>query len=117
MPLVSKGVEVAVTANAHFKKGDSLCFYFEVYEPQVAGQSETTVEARLRIVDAKTGEVKRGLQPGSATPFIKPGDPVIPLGGGIDISNLPKGAYRLEVQATDSTGKSTAWRATNFTIE
>jgi hypothetical protein len=116
-PLVSKGVEIPVTANTHFKKGESFCFYFEVYEPEVAGQLVTTVEAGLRIVDAKTGEVKIALQPGSATPFINPGNPVIPLGGGIDISNLPKGSYRLEVQATDSAGKRTAWRATYFTIE
>jgi hypothetical protein len=42
---------------------------------------------------------------------------VIPIGRGIDISKLPNGSYRLDVQATDSTGKSTAWRTANFTVE
>jgi hypothetical protein len=35
----------------------------------------------------------------------------------MDIRKLPKGSYRLDVQATDSTGKSTPWRTANFTIE
>jgi hypothetical protein len=30
---------------------------------------------------------------------------------------LPKGTCRLEVQATDSAGRSTAWRTANFTVE
>jgi hypothetical protein len=35
----------------------------------------------------------------------------------MDISKLPKGLYRLDVQATDSTRKSTAWHSANFTVE
>ena len=35
----------------------------------------------------------------------------------IDISKLPKGSYRLDVQANDSTGKTTPWRSVNFTVE
>jgi predicted phage tail protein len=35
----------------------------------------------------------------------------------MDISKLPKGSYRLDVQAIDSTGKSTGWRSANFTVE
>jgi hypothetical protein len=35
----------------------------------------------------------------------------------MDISKLPIGSYRLDVQATDSTGKSTASRSANFTVE
>jgi hypothetical protein len=42
---------------------------------------------------------------------------VIPVGRGIDISKLPNGSYRLDVQASDSTGKNTAWRTASFTVE
>jgi hypothetical protein len=35
----------------------------------------------------------------------------------MDISKLPKGSYRLDVQATDSAGKSTPWRTASFTVE
>ena len=42
---------------------------------------------------------------------------VIPIGIGIDISKLPKGSYRLEIQATDSAGQSTPWKTANFMVE
>jgi hypothetical protein len=45
------------------------------------------------------------------------GSSIIPVGRGMDISKLPIGSYRLDVQATDSTGKSTPWRSANFTVE
>jgi len=48
---------------------------------------------------------------------VKAGSPVIPIGRGIDINKLPNGSYRLDVQATDSAGKSTPWQAANFTVE
>jgi hypothetical protein len=117
MPLVSNGVEFKPTATTRFKKGETLYSYFEVYEPLLAGQTSATVQIQMRIVDVKTGEVKSDSQPVSATPYVKPGSPVIPIGRGIDIGKLPKGSYRLDVQATDSVGKSTAWRTANFTVE
>jgi len=117
VPLVSKGVELEAAVDMRFKKGEPFYFYFQVYEPQIAGSPAADVDAHLRILDAKTGEVKKDLQPFSAAPYTSIGNPVIPIGGGIDVSNLPDGSYRLEVQATDATGKSTDWRAKNFTIE
>jgi hypothetical protein len=117
LPLVSKDMEFKPTANTRFKKGETLYTYFEVYEPSLGGQSPATVQIQVRIVDLRTGEVKSDSQPISATPYLKEGSPVIPIGRGIDISKLPNGSYRLDVQASDSTGKSTAWRTANFTIE
>ena len=117
VPLVSRGVESTPTADTRFEKRDPLNFYFEVYEPQQAESPARTVEAHLRIVEAKTGIVVENLQPVDATPYSRPGEPVIPIGGGINIRNLPSGSYRLEAQATDSAGNRTPWRATNFTIE
>jgi hypothetical protein len=70
----------------------------------------------MRIIDLKTGEVLSDSQPVSATPYMKAGSSVIPVGRGMDIGKLPIGSYRLDVQATDSTGKSTAWRSANFTV-
>jgi hypothetical protein len=117
VPLVSRNVEFKPTGNTRFKKGETLYTYFEVYEPSLAGQSPATVEIQMRVVDLKTGKVENGSQPISATPYVKPGSPVIAIGRGIDISKLPKGLYRLDVQATDSAGKSTPRRMANFTVE
>jgi hypothetical protein len=117
VPLVSNDIEFKPTGNTRFKKGATLYTYFEVYEPSLAGQSPATVQFQMRIVDLQTSEVKSDSEPISAAPYAKVGSPVIPIGRGIDISKLPPGLYRLDVQATDSAGKSTPWRTANFTIK
>ena len=117
LTLVSKGTEITPTTDTRFKKDESLYAYFEVYEPQLAAKSAINVEAHMRILDAKTGAVKKNLQSLNAAPYVKAGNPVIPIGRGISLKNLSKGPYRLEVWVSDSTGKKTAARAANFTIE
>jgi len=116
-PLVSNETEFKPTSNTRFKKGETLYVYFEVYEPLREGNPQVTVDFQIRIVDLKTGELKSDTQPISASPYLQAGSPIIPIGRGIDISKVPKGSYRLDVRATDSTGKSTDWRPVNFTIE
>jgi len=115
--LVSKGFDVIRTADTRFKKGESLDFYLEIYDPRRVGSSAGKVEAYLRILNSKTGQVVKALQPVDAAPYAKTGDPIIPIGGGIDISGLPKGSYSLEAQATDSVSGHTPWRAVNFSIK
>src|SRR5208282_3988573 len=115
VPLVSRGFEAIPAGDTRFRKGEPVGFYFEIYDPP--GVAATTVNAHLRILNAKTGQVVRELKSVDAVPYAKPGDPVIPIGGGIDISGLPSGSYLLGVQAADSSGQSTAWHATSFAIE
>jgi len=117
LPLVSKGVEITPTADTRFKTGEPLYAYFEVYEPQLAAKSAITVEAHLRVVDAKTGNLKMNLQAVNVAPYIKAGSLVIPIARGINLRNLSYGAYQLEIRASNSMGKSTPWRAANFSIE
>ena len=117
VPLVSKGIQVTPAGDTHFTKAEPLIAYFEAYEPQVDGKAEATVQAHLRIRDAETGEIRKEFPPLSAAPYIKAGSRAIPIEQQIDIGGAPKGAYRLEVQATDSAGRSTAWRTANFTVE
>lgn len=118
IPLLSNGIQFKPASNTRFKNGESLYTYFEVYEPLLASaDSQVTVEIQLRVVDARTGATLTAPEAISAAKYIKPGDSVIPIGRGIDISKLPSGSYRLEIRATDSIGKSTAWRTTDFSIE
>lgn len=118
IPLISNGMQFKPTPNTRFKKGENLYTYFEVYEPLLASvDSQVTVEIQLRVVDAPTGTTLTAPEAISAAKYIKPADSVIPIGRGIDISKLPSGSYRLEIRATDSIGKSTAWRTTDFSIE
>jgi len=116
-PLVSEGVELTPTANTGFQKNSPFCFFFQIYEPLLLKQPQPKVEAQLRIVDANTGKVATQIKPINATPYAESGNPIIAIGRRIDISFLPIGSYRLEVQATDSAGESTPWRTADFTIE
>jgi hypothetical protein len=115
--LVSGGLEVIPTANTRFQKSKPFTFFFQIYSPRQSDSSAAAVEARLRILDANTGQVTKEFRPFSAAPFAKPGNPVIPVSGGIEISTLPTGSYQLEVQATDSSGQTTPWQSTAFSVE
>lgn len=117
VPLVSKGVQVTPSADINFKRGEPLIAYFEVYEPLLSQQPTTAVQVHMRIVDAKTGVKKVDFPALDAAPYMRQGTTMIPIGDELMIGQLPKGNYRLEVQATDSAGRSTPWRTTSFTLE
>jgi hypothetical protein len=117
VPLVSEGVQFTPTGDATFRKGDPLFAYYEVYEPLLASGPATTVQTELKITDVKTGQLKVDTGSRSAADWTEPGKSAIHIAEQIAVDKLPKGSYRLEVQATDSTGKSTVWRAANFTVE
>ena len=113
--LVGNGIEITPTSETVFDKREPFHYYFEVYEPQP--RADASVAAHIRIVDVKTGEVRKDMPRESLAPLITPGDPVIRVVGQDDIGDLKKGAYRIEVQATDSAGKSTDWRSASFNVE
>lgn len=117
VPLISKDIEFKPSADTRFKRGDNLYAYFEVYEPSLLMQPPATVEIQMRILDQKTGKLMSDSQPIDATPYLMAGSPVIPIGREMDIGELPKGSYRLDVRATDSAGKTTAWRTAKFKID
>jgi hypothetical protein len=110
-PLVSKEFGFTPTGDTVFHKkkhnlGDRMFSYFEVYEPAlVSGQAK--VQYEMRVIDAKTDKtiVDTGLR--SADSYVNPGKLIIPIAEEIAIDKLPIGAYRIEVQASDSAGKQT----------
>ena len=56
------------------------------------------------------------VEPVDTTRYRKTGSAVIAVGRGVKLNHLSPGSYRLEVQASDTTGKSTAWRSAEFTV-
>lgn len=133
VPLISDHVQYTPTPDPHFRKGEGFYFYFETgYAQELTSlppcsdpasatgarvECAPTLQAHVRIVEAKTGEVVKTLQPLSATRYALKTDPIISIGGGIHISDLPEGLYRLEVQATDSSGRATPWNTASFIVE
>jgi hypothetical protein len=112
-----KGIDFTPTAETRFNKKDPLAAYFELYEPLLAGGGNVHVQFEMRVVDAKTGEVKSdtGFKP--ADEYLNPGKAVIPISQQVAIGELSPGDYRLQVRAMDSSGNSTDWRTTSFTRE
>jgi len=122
VPLVSKGIEFTPAADTTFKKRDPLFAYFEVYAPELraappaAGAAPANVRFHLRIANLATGNLQIDSGPRPATEFLHSGKAVIPIVQEVATHDLPKGNYRLEVQASDSAGNLTPWHAATFTI-
>jgi hypothetical protein len=110
-------VEVTPTADTCSEAGGPFYFYLQVYDPQAVGTAPSKAVLHLRILDTKTGKIVKQLDPESAAAYATSGNPLIPIGGGIDITKLPKDSYELQAQATDSNGSSTPWSSVGFTLD
>jgi len=117
VPLVSKDILFSPSGDTSFAKGEPLFAYFEVYEPQLAENPAAPVSVHMRILDSNTGKIKEDFAPIDAASYKQAGSSVLRIGRKIPIDQLPKGSYRLEMQATGSMGRSTAWRTANFTVQ
>jgi hypothetical protein len=117
VPLVAKGAEFTPAADTHFRPSDQMTIYFEVYEPLLAGTEPINVQFEMKITDIMTGDLKVSTGPRPEDPGMQPGNLVIPNVWDLAVDKLPAGTYRLEVQASDSAGNKTAWRATSFTVD
>lgn len=117
VPLVSRAIEFSLSGDTSFAQDGQLFAYFEVYEPLLAQDPNTTVDVQMRIVDPGTDAVKAELAPLDAVPYQVPGSGVFRVARTIPVRELAKGAYRLEVRARDSAGRTTDWRAADFSVE
>jgi len=119
VPLIANGVQVVPYGSNHFKKGDLVGFYAELYEPLlVTGDPKAppVVAIDLRVLDGKTGEQKSDtglLRVGLPS---QAGSPMIPLGAKIPTDSLSAGAYKVEIKAVDDAGKEFK-RIADFQIE
>jgi hypothetical protein len=115
VPLVSKDIQFILAGDTTFEKTEPLFAYFQVSEPLAKPAEKVTVE--MRILDASGGRVLANFAPLDATPYQVAGSSLLRIARTIPIRQLPKGAYRLQVRATDSTEGSTPWRSADFTVQ
>src|SRR6185312_3547904 len=111
VPLVSKGVQVTPAADTTFTPLEQLFAYFDINDSKVAVKPAPRVQASMRIVEAKNGTVVKDYPAVDAAPYEQTGSAIISIAREIPIGALPQGEYRLEVQASDSAGRKTPWRA------
>lgn len=117
VPLVSKDILFAPTGDMTFAKDEPLFAYFEVYEPQPKENPAAPVLVHIRILDSNTSQPKENFAPIDAAAYRQAGSPVLRIGRKIPVNQLPAGNYTLEVQATTSVGRSTAWRSAHFEVK
>jgi VWFA-related protein len=122
-PLVTLGIQFTPAGETKFKSTDSVGVYFEVYEPLLQEQEEgkkTPVQVgfAMRILDRASGTAKidSGGLNAEDMKFVRPGNPVIPIGLKIPVAQLGAGGYRVEMKVQDSAGRSWS-RTTDFDVE
>lgn len=116
VPLVSRGQQITPTADTTFSRKQLVPVYFEVYDPSLANDPTITVRAHARMVSVKSGEI-RNFNWFDAAEFRRPDTTTFAIAKEFDPTGLPKGEYRLEVQASDSAGHTTGWQAAGFTLK
>jgi len=115
--LASRNLQFTPAAHTNFKSADHLTAYFEIYEPLLAEQPKTRVQAHVTSMDAQTGEMRFQFASIDATSFKQPGSTTLAVAGDLPLSQLVKGDYLIEVQANDSAGRTTPMRTASFTIK
>ena len=115
-PLVSKQAQFIPVPDARLPKKSSLPLYFEIYEPLLADRS-AEVYFRMKITDLKDSTLVMNAGPTSAAQCVIPGNVVIPIALKVDTDKLQSGPYKIEVQASDSAGRTTEWRMAKFEIQ
>jgi hypothetical protein len=116
-PLVTKGMQMTPAGSTRFKKTDMSGVYVEIYEPLLATPNPPVVGLQLRILDRKSGEQKQDSGLVNMAAFIQTGNPVVPVGLKLLAESLAPGAYRVELQARDSAGKTSVLRSADFDLE
>jgi hypothetical protein len=115
-PLVSKHAQFIPVADARLQKNSSLPLYFEIYEPLLADRS-VEVYFRMKITNLKDDTFVTNAGPTSAAECVIPGNAVIPIALNVETDKLQSGPYKIEVQGSDSAGRTTEWRMAKFEIQ
>jgi VWFA-related protein len=110
-PLVTGGMQLTPAGSNVFAQGGQAFCYFEVYTPDPANPGVVEV----RILDGKRDEAKWD---GGAVKLdrLGAGKSPISVGMNLPIASLAAGSYRLEVVATDPSGKSVK-RTADFEVK
>jgi hypothetical protein len=109
-------VQVIPTASNHFRRGESVGLYVEVYEP-LPVDSFLLVGLLYNVVDRKTNQQVFSSNTIPVNGFAQKGNPVISVAIPLPVDKLQAGDYRLEVRARDSMGQASPIHSANFDLE
>jgi VWFA-related protein len=118
-PLTANGMQFTPSGTSHFTRTETVALFAQIYEGGLLGPNppkELATAVQLRVLDAKTKELKQdsGLMrtPTSAAP----GSALIPLALKVPVDKLAAGAYVLELNVQDVAGNKTK-RTAEFEVQ
>jgi len=115
-PLVSKGAQFAPAGDTRVKAGQRLFAYFEVQDPVVLDGS-AKLSMQMKITKVKSGGVAVDTGVRDITAWVQPGSSIVHIAEELGVDKLPRGSYGVEVQASDSAGRTSAWHSASFAVE
>jgi hypothetical protein len=115
--LVSQGLQMTPSGSNQFRKDEPALIYLEVYAPALASANPPAVGVQLRILDAKSGQEKINTGVMSIAKMVTTGNPVVPVGMKLPITDLAPGSYRIELKGMDAVGRSTSLRDADIIVE
>lgn len=116
-PLESKEIWFTPAGDTHFARGEPLFAYFEVYESSRARNPGRPLSVHMRLLDANSGRAIANVAPFDAKAYLDRNAAIFRIARKIPIDKLPGGAYRLEVQVSDSLRATTGWGTADFQID
>jgi VWFA-related protein len=115
-PLVVKGMQIIPSGTNQFKKTDNVIMYTEIYEPLLTSDKPPQVGLGYRLFDRASNKEIMFTGVIKADDYIQKGNPVIPVGLMVKVSDLNPGGYRLMVQAVDGAGNHAPNRTLDFDV-
>jgi hypothetical protein len=117
VPLVTGNIQVTPSGSDHFRKTDPAVIFTQIYAPSLKDEKPPGIGLQLKVLNAKTGELKQDTGFINMATHVKAGDPVIPVGLRLLVSDYGPGQYRAELKAMDTAGHVTGTRSINFSVE
>ncbi len=114
-PLRAKSLQFTPSGSSQFKTTDKVAIYLEVYEPLLLEEPLPRAAVQLRVLDS-AGAEKMNSGGNDIEGFFRKGSPVIPVALRLPVEQLTAGAYKLELRAMDSAGRS-AVRTIDFQVQ
>ena len=114
---VAQGMQLVPSADNHFKLGQTVGLYVEVYEPLMVSGATPQVGLLYEVIDRNTNQAV--LSSGGAVPvngFARAGNPVIPVGLPLKLEGLSAGTYEVELRARDTAGNSSPVHKAEFVL-
>jgi hypothetical protein len=114
-PLVAMNFQFDPAGANKFKTTENVAIYLEVYDPKLLDEKPPSLQVQLKVLDRKGGPPKVDSGGVDVNNFIRKGNAVVPIGLKLPVNGLAPGAYRLEMTAMDSAGR-TMVRSTDFDV-